>query len=331
MTRSELQGKIAKMEAGLENPNIQGAAREALEQSLDKAKKQLAGMADKEEAKPKPGPAKPKKPSKKKTPAQPASAYSWKKKVPVSELKPIQLTCRHYHLPVTKETRVSLKRTGASSVVVTARPGDHLIFDDQGYLVFVMEGKSFERKCAEEKPATKPKAKASRKPKPKAKPSKKPKARPKAKTEGQKVIARFDQEIETIRKKQNKPAEVDASLRELLLEQKKTSLQKNYQEYVARRIQCLEKDEVRITKAEIIQIGIALRPMVQSLRGSLSDVKAKNAKTLEPTLENLIRWTKNPGGYDLLGVDTDEKRKVTTKAKVQPKEKTGWLEWLFGE
>lgn len=87
---------------------------------------------------------------------------------------------------------------------------------------------------------------------------------------------------------------------------------------------------MRITKAEVIKIGIALRPLIQSLRGSLTDVSAENAKVLEPNLDNLIRWTKQPGQYDLAGVDTEEQKQPTVQAKVKPQEKRDWWKWVFG-
>ncbi|WP_156825600.1 hypothetical protein [Lewinella cohaerens] len=50
---------------------------------------------------------------------------------------------------------------------------------------------------------------------------------------------------------------------------------------------------------------------------------------LEPTLDNLVRWAKSPGGYDLAGVDAAAEREVTAKAKVSAPEKKGFLAWVF--
>lgn len=75
------------------------------------------------------------------------SAYSWKQKVVVSNLKPISINCQHYVIKVEKETLVSLKGTGSASIQVKAQAGEYLIFDDKGYLVYVMEPKSFAAKC----------------------------------------------------------------------------------------------------------------------------------------------------------------------------------------
>lgn len=117
--------------------------------------------------------------SKKKSKSKPA-AYSWKKAVPVSGLKPVVLHCQHYHLAVKEPTYVSLKGTGNASRKVKAKPGEHIIFDDKGHPVFIMNASSFARKCTEQstvekhkednhKPASKPNA-STRKPASKPKP-----------------------------------------------------------------------------------------------------------------------------------------------------------------
>lgn len=78
----------------------------------------------------------------------PKILFDWKKKVEVSGLKPVAIKCQHYSLKVEKETKVKLKGSGNESIEVTAMPGEYLIFDDKGYLVFIMEAKSFATKCA---------------------------------------------------------------------------------------------------------------------------------------------------------------------------------------
>lgn len=222
MNVAELKQKIAKMEAGLNNPNISGQVRENLEQSLAKAKGQLAA-SEKEAEQPKESPAPQKKitkkafyaiadkshsgltrngldelpqnnfdkifrelvqlaeaqdlnkkdardyvesyiarhipagskakpqeapkPKPKATVVEPA--YSWRSKVDPAKLKPVVLHCQHYSLPVTSKMAVKLKGSGGDSITVNALPGEHLIFDDKGYLVFIMNKGSFARKCNE--------------------------------------------------------------------------------------------------------------------------------------------------------------------------------------
>ncbi|KGE89492.1 MAG: hypothetical protein ACE362_27035 [Phaeodactylibacter xiamenensis] len=57
-----------------------------------------------------------------------------------------------------------------------------------------------------------------------------------------------------------------------------------------------------------------IQPLLQSELGALQDILGANKKRLKPTYENLLRWTENPGGYDLIGVDTTEKG-PTVKAR----------------
>lgn len=369
MNKSELQAKIAKMETGLNNPNIQGAARKALETSLEKARGQLAKL---EQTAPKKTPAKAKpKAATKKTPAKPKVApkkdtvpktvtptYSWRKKTDVAALSPVQIKCRHYHLRVETPTKVSLKRTGKSSMVVTAQVGDHIIFDEQGYAMYVMEAASFARKCSttpsptpatqkaastyptHERSTSKPlssrkstsrttrknkKTTSTKVTKKKATTSTK-----KADSAYMKTIRAFNQEVEQIRKSYQQPEADQAKVKQDLKDLASKAKQKNYIAFVERKIKRLQKDEVRATKAEITRIGIALRPLVQTLRGTLQDAASENRKVLEPTYENLIHWAKAPGQYDLAGVDAAAERKVTAKAKVNKKEEVGFLEWVFG-
>ncbi len=88
-----------------------------------------------------------------------AKNYSWKKASDVSSLKPITLHCQHYHLLVKESVEVSLKGTGNASRKVTAKPGEHIIFDDQGYPVYIMNASSFAKKCNEERSVAEHKAK----------------------------------------------------------------------------------------------------------------------------------------------------------------------------
>ncbi|WP_020539308.1 hypothetical protein [Lewinella cohaerens] len=344
MTKTQLQAKIAKMEKGLDNPNIQGAAREALTKSLKTAKEQLAGMSEPKILMVKPSHGKteqkkaavPKKAQTSSSPTKNIPLYSWQKKTDLSKLQAVNINCQHYHLKIEKATKVSLKRTGKSAMVVTARPGDHIIFDHEGYAVYIMEAGSFAKKCtttaakqpvAKKATAAKPttKKKAVRKPKAPAK----KKAAPKTKNNYTKAIQSFDKEVDNIRTTYKKPEANQEQVKEDLKALAAKSDQKNYTAYVERKIKRLDKDGVRITKEEIIRIGIALRPLVQSVRGTLQDAQNTNRKVLDPTLDNLVRWAKSPGGYDLAGVDAAAGRKATAKAKVTDPEKKGFLEWLF--
>lgn len=347
MKTAELKSKITKMEAGLDNPNIQGAARDALVKALANAREELAKLEA--EAKKTAQPAvKPK--AKPKSSTTKPSAFSWKKKADLSNFSPITLHCQHYHLPVTEDTRVSLKKTGNTSVVVTAKPGDHIIFDDEGYAVFVMEGRSFKKKCTKKQGASEDAEKKSvstqtrKKATPKAKrPTKKRVTATQTKKRSSKTATKstkpsaymttidaFNKEVESIRTTYKKPGTDPDKLKKELIELAEKSDQKNYLQFVERKIKRLKTDKVRATKAEIVRIGIAIRPLVQSIRGTVRDANTDNRKVLEPSLDNLIRWAKSPGQYDLAGVDASVEKPPTVKAKVKQREKAGFLEWLFG-
>lgn len=47
------------------------------------------------------------------------------------------------------------------------------------------------------------------------------------------------------------------------------------------------------------------------------DEKSDSKKRLSPTRENLIRWMNNPGGFDLIGVDTFEAGNATADLKIK--------------
>ncbi|MCI4650872.1 hypothetical protein [Phaeodactylibacter sp.] len=144
--------------------------------------------------------------------------YSWKKAVPVAELQPVVLHCQHYHVTVKEPTEVSLKGTGNASRKVTAKPGEHIIFDDKGHPVFIMNAASFARKCTEQstvekhkedkhKPASKPKASTT---KPKSKPKPKPKtsktAQASSKSDNKKPAAAKSASTSKPAAKKNEPA-----------------------------------------------------------------------------------------------------------------------------
>ena len=79
-----------------------------------------------------------------------ATDYNWKDKTDIKQLSPIVIHCQHYHLEAQEEMEVGMKGKGNATRKVPVKPGEHLIFDDKGYLVFVMDAESFERKCIEQ-------------------------------------------------------------------------------------------------------------------------------------------------------------------------------------
>jgi hypothetical protein len=75
------------------------------------------------------------------------------------------------------------------------------------------------------------------------------------------------------------------------------------------------KQEDDLSEAQVINLGVAIRPLYQSFPGAVRDVQSKNKKVLESTYTNLLRWAESPGSYDLQGVDAPKKAKATVKAR----------------
>jgi hypothetical protein len=69
-----------------------------------------------------------------------------------------------------------------------------------------------------------------------------------------------------------------------------------------------------ITEAEVIAIGISLNKK-RPLAAQMIDNSSDNKRRLSPTPENLLRWMKAPGRYDLIGVDTFERNDPTKDYK----------------
>lgn len=78
------------------------------------------------------------------------TAYNWKDQADIKQLSPIVIHCQHYHLEAKEEMEVGMKGKGNATRKVPVKNGEHLIFDDKGFLVFVMDAESFERKCIEQ-------------------------------------------------------------------------------------------------------------------------------------------------------------------------------------
>lgn len=76
------------------------------------------------------------------------ATYSWKKATAKADLTPIVNHCQQYALEVKETTVVELLGDDKKkSYTVTANPGDYLIFNQSGYLVYVMLQKSFQKDC----------------------------------------------------------------------------------------------------------------------------------------------------------------------------------------
>lgn len=135
-----LYAKLIKQAESLEVKNASDYADGYLYNHIPKGEKQ------KEEKKKKPVQDKSEVPKREGQKAE----FSWRKAVPVEKLKPVVIDCQHYYIEVQKEMTVQLKGDGQASINVKATPGEYLIFDEGGYLVFVMNKASFQKKCVVE-------------------------------------------------------------------------------------------------------------------------------------------------------------------------------------
>lgn len=70
------------------------------------------------------------------------------------------------------------------------------------------------------------------------------------------------------------------------------------------------------TRAQILEYA-QLFNQRRKLSAQMLDAAVDHKKRLSPTPENLIRWMKEPGKYDLIGVDTFKKDDPTADLKIK--------------
>lgn len=138
------------------------------------------------------------------------------------------------------------------------------------------------------------------------------------------VIKKVDAKVIEIRKEQNKPtgASYDLLQKEIhILFRKKTDepdgflfVRQNLK-YIKNILEIAKKDQVQFTSSDVIKLGVIIQPILQGDQAIQNDVGRSNKRTLAPTFNNLLRWTGNPGRYDLIGVDTFKNEKPTILAR----------------
>jgi predicted ABC-type ATPase len=260
--------------------------------------------------------------------------HSWKKATPKSKMKPVVLHCQHYHIPVKEETPVGIKGTGQHTNTITAKPGEHLIFDDKGHLVFIMDAASFARKCNE--PST---TKSPERAQPHKKATPHNKATVTTKAEQSTPQPRKDASQATPKTDRRSPYEVleaeikdvsrilgkktisqadTAQLPEELKDIEQRSAKQSTINYIEKKARKIEEGK-KLSREEVIKLALAAQPLVRSGRSVVLDTLFINKKRLEPTVDGLLRWLKNPSGYDLIGVDVKDSGKATVKPR-RPKQ-----------
>ena len=126
-----------------------------------------------------------------------------------------------------------------------------------------------------------------------------------------------NKKVDEIRTKQNKPERKRTLQRadDLADTYEKIYTEAEYIGSIRKKLDLARQDKLKLTEAEIIELGILIRPLVQSFRGALIDIGSTNKRVLAPTLNNLLRWAQKPGHYDLVGVDIAGGAKPTVLAR----------------
>ena len=263
--------------------------------------------------------------AKSKKAAKPKALYSWKEATPLSEMQPIVLHCQHYHIEVKEETPVSIKGAGNRSNSISAKPGEHLIFDDSGKLVFIMDAASFARKCnepvtVEQHIETKHQAEQAALPAEKAKEEPAAKSSPERKSPYTVLEAEIKDVVKIMKKPRMSKEDADrlpAELKDIDIRARSTA-RKSTLDYIEKQAQKIAEGD-KLSKSEVIKLALAAQPMVRSGRSVVLDMLFTNRKRLEPTVDGLLRWLKNPSDYDLIGVDVQAGAAATVKPR-RPKE-----------
>lgn len=267
---------------------------------------------------------------KKKKPNSKDFAHTWKKTTPLDQLEPVVLHCQHYQITVKEPIVVGIKGSGNATQKVNVKPGEHLIFDEQGYLVFIMNADSFARKCTEkttikEHEAKKHKTETIVKAKPEAvKPKKKVAPKPsvevKAKSNRKSPQEILESEIRDVVKILDQPQPSKEEIQRLPEELKdiekrvKSTAKKSTITYIEKKAKKIEEGK-KLSKEEIVKLALAAQPLIRSGRSVVMDTLFSNRKRLEPTVDGLLRWLGAPGRYDLIGVDVSDEVQPTVKPK----------------
>ena len=129
------------------------------------------------------------------------------------------------------------------------------------------------------------------------------------------TVKQVEKEVDQIRLRQAKPENKKKSADELWDTYEQAYTEKDYIQIIRAKLNRARKDGIQVSEAEIIQLGIMIRPLVQSYRGALTDILSTNKRVLAPNLNNLLRWAQQPGRYDLVGVDIAGGAKPTILAR----------------
>ncbi|MEO0340369.1 MAG: hypothetical protein AAF242_14310 [Bacteroidota bacterium] len=270
------------------------------------------------------------KPKKTKKPSSKDFAHTWKKRTPLKQLKPVVINCKHYQLLVKENMVVGIKGAGNATQKVNVKPGEHLIFDDQGHLVYIMNADSFARKCVEsttiEKTESKPKEETGIVPEivelktPQSEVKKEPQKAPEKKQERKSSYEILEAEILDVMQILDKPNPSKEEKERLPQELKdiekrtKSTAKSSTIAYIEKKAKKIEEGK-KLSKEEIVKLALAAQPLIRTGRSVVLDTLFTNKKRLEPTIDGLLRWLKAPSRYDLIGVDVNDDVEPTVTPK----------------
>ena len=87
-------------------------------------------------------------------------------------------------------------------------------------------------------------------------------------------------------------------------------------EYEAAKADAVAGKFANLTRAEILALAQQVHSK-RKLSAQILDEAVDHKKRLSPTPENLVRWMKEPGKYDLIGIDTYRKDDPTADLKIK--------------
>lgn len=89
------------------------------------------------------------------------------------------------------------------------------------------------------------------------------------------------------------------------------------EEGAAKEITRLTQVAQSMGRAEVLEAAQDFQKKYRSLYAQATDKAGDSKNRLTPTPENLLRWMKNPGKFDLIGVDTYKKDDATADLKIK--------------
>lgn len=127
-----------------------------------------------------------------------------------------------------------------------------------------------------------------------------------------KVLKSTDHKDLKIRGKKEKPEKQAPAVKKAIAEKAQTDNAAEMQALIDNATKSSEEWSHNKVLAEAQKFEALRSKSAQTL-----DAKGDSKKRLTPTRENLIRWMNNPGGFDLIGIDTYKAGDATADLKIK--------------